>query len=711
MDKSEFNLKTQFIGSIEDKFQAVIGKDLSFIAKRDWPGFFQGLADLERFITPEDFRLAGRHLIATYPPLRNIIINAQANSSLSDQYINVFGTSGLLSVAMPVKANASQQPRRKILIAIQLAEGMPPCQPFFEVIAGQLEQLASLMGYPIAHVAAAIDSTHARYQVSVEPRSILAECKARFSRLATPRHTAQLLQTMTEEHLRLIRHTLTYQLSPPSTVSKKQGVKPMPQNADVFLDGIVIVDNDLLIADANAAFCLTTGYSKESIVGMPIRNVIPSLPSVDNGNGYSSVSAFCRDKTLRPLTAYRSDVDPDGFSTYIVRDLLEETQAQWKQNRLSTQLRAVQKLDGIGRLSSGIVHDFNNLLFAIQANAELAIADPNLCQQALDDIVSATKRGAGITNRLLHYSRPTSDVDYRLDINDLVLETSRLTQAILPENVVIETSLPEHPVFVNAAEHQLEQVLINLLVNARDAMPTGGTCHISIQELEEVVQLNVSDTGIGMDEETRRRIFEPLFTTKAKDKGTGLGLSIVTDIIESLDGDINVDSVQGEGSRFTLSLPRAYSANPKVERTAPKAAGKTKGDSQSPMKGKILVVEDNEQVLTLISLMLKGAGFDVITATDGKMAIDQLTSDSSVDLVLLDVVLPVMGGRETSERVANISPQTAVLFTSAYAANSPQLAFIHERSLPFIAKPFSTEDIRTKVASMMQSQTRELHAS
>jgi signal transduction histidine kinase len=378
------------------------------------------------------------------------------------------------------------------------------------------------------------------------------------------------------------------------------------------------------------------------------------------------------------------------------------------------QLRQWQRVEAIGRLAGGVAHDFNNLLMTILGCSELLLrdfdpADPR--RGEVEEIRRAAQRATSLTHQLLAFGRRQVLQPRVLDLNEIVENMNRMLRRMIGEDIQFLTVLTPGLWPVKVDPGQIEQVIMNLVVNARDAMPEGGrlTLETANLKLDEeyarrhiavkpgpFVMLAVTDTGCGMDAETRSHLFEPFFTTKEKDKGTGLGLSTVYGIIKQSGGNIWAYSEVGKGSAFKVYLPRA--AEP-VKGYKPKdiTPGVAKGTET------ILLVEDEEAVRILISRVLQGSGYTVLEAGQGKEALDVCRKHSGpIHLLVTDVIMPQMSGRELAERLALVRPETKVLFMSGYPDNAIVHHGVLDPGTAFLQKPFTLTALENKVREVLE---------
>ncbi|HZS62462.1 MAG TPA: PAS domain S-box protein [Gemmatimonadaceae bacterium] len=362
------------------------------------------------------------------------------------------------------------------------------------------------------------------------------------------------------------------------------------------------------------------------------------------------------------------------------------------------QLRQSQKMEAIGRLAGGIAHDFNNLLTAIKGNAAMVLdslppgSPDSACLQELD---AAATRAAGLTRQLLAFSRRQVLQTQVLDLNAIIAEARPLLGRLIREDIEMVVTPDATLPFIRGDRSQFDQVLLNLAVNARDAMPHGGVLSLRTMNVllpqGSYVLLSVSDNGSGMDADIRNRIFEPFFTTKERGKGTGLGLAIVYGIVNQSGGIIEVDSAPGAGSTFNLYFPVCENCASEVQQAVP---GRPK-----PANGKrVLVVEDEEAVRRYAARVLTTEGYAVVEAVDGVEALDRCQNEGNVDVVVTDVIMPRMGGRVLVERLRALRPDLPVVFMSGYAEDPIGLP-----SALFLEKPFGADAMATAVAKALRA--------
>src|SRR5213594_3457117 len=475
------------------------------------------------------------------------------------------------------------------------------------------------------------------------------------------------------------------------------------------------------IASLNPAFETIAGWRREEWVGRPFERLVhpEDLPLA-----LELLGRVVRGE-LRPASQFRvrtakGDYRVGEFSATpqlhearlvgilgIGRDVTERVQ-------LEQQLRQAQKMEAVGRLAGGIAHDFNNILTAITGYADLLLEDLGATdprRQDADEIHKAADRAAGLTRQLLAFSRQQVLQPTVLEVNKLVSDLEKMLRRLLGEDVELSTRLAPTTGRVKADPGQLEQVIMNLAVNARDAMPNGGkltleTANVDLDEAYAAdhyparagpfVMLAVSDTGIGMSEETQAHMFEPFFTTKEKGKGTGLGLATVYGIIKQSGGFIWVYSEVGHGTTFKLYLPR-------VEELAERGAGPATPPARlSRGSETVLVVEDEAPVRSVARQVLERHGYTVLEAPTAETALDLATRYSGIiHLLLTDVIMPGLNGRELAVRLTSMRPDARVIFMSGYTDEAVKRHGVLETGSTYLQKPFTPDAVARTVREVL----------
>ncbi|MCX7867836.1 MAG: PAS domain S-box protein [Limisphaera sp.] len=476
------------------------------------------------------------------------------------------------------------------------------------------------------------------------------------------------------------------------------------------VDGMRLTDGAGRIVAVNEAFCRLVQRPRKDLEGRLLTVLYPEGPETE-----ALLEQYRRGFRLRTLEkrAHHRLTLPDGAvrelelsHTFIEAPgrpplLLSLFRDLTEQRRLEEQLRHAQKMEAIGQLAGGVAHDFNNLLTVIQGNATLLLSAGNLPPahwHAAHQISQAAERAANLTRQLLTFSRRQVLQPRTLDLNELVHQLSRMLGRVLGEDIVLRLQFSREPAWVMADPGMLEQVVLNLVVNARDAMPEGGQLDVSVRIVEvtpehlernpqarpgPAVELSVTDTGCGIPPENLKRIFEPFFTTKEVGKGTGLGLATVYGIVEQHQGWIEVESRVGEGSTFRVFLPHQVPGQPTSE---------AREEPQLGPQGRetILVVEDEPSVRELVATLLEHHGYRVLQAAHGPEALELWQQHGpQIDLLLTDLVMPRrMNGRQLAERLWQDRPELKVIFTSGYSADVVGRDFVLRPGLVYLQKPY-----------------------
>ncbi|MBN1344993.1 MAG: PAS domain S-box protein [Phycisphaerae bacterium] len=400
-------------------------------------------------------------------------------------------------------------------------------------------------------------------------------------------------------------------------------------------------------------------------------------------------------------------------------DITERKRAEEERTKLEEQLRHSQKMEAVGQLAGGVAHDFNNLLQGIQGYTEMALLEvpqANPAHADLKEVLKASDRAAVLVRQLLAFSRRETLRPRYLDLNDVVAGLMKMLRRVIGEHIELSVVPGSDIGTVYADLGQIEQVLMNLCVNARDAMPDGGRivietgrAHFDRHYVEEhpwalegdYVSLAVSDTGVGIPAEIRDRVFEPFFTTKEVGKGTGLGLATVYAIVKRHEGDISVYSEPGKGSTFRIYLPTQEEPDSREQSRTP-GQRETPGGSET-----ILVAEDDELVRDLTIRVLGGAGYTVIAARDGQEALDLFSQyRARINLALLDVVMPKKSGRVVYDTISETHPNLPVIFSSGYSYNVLETGSLPEEGYDLIQKPYNPKDLLHRVREALERSRR-----
>jgi two-component system, cell cycle sensor histidine kinase and response regulator CckA len=436
------------------------------------------------------------------------------------------------------------------------------------------------------------------------------------------------------------------------------------------------------------------------------------VPIADRAGRYSHWVVVHRDISVQKA-AEETLRENDARKQAVLQSTLESVTTEKKS--LEAQLRHAQRMEGIGMVAGGVAHDFNNLLTVISGFTEMVISrmkPEDSSRVMLREVYKAGERGAGLTRQLLAFSRKQILQVRVLDLNDLIADAGAMLSRVIGEDVQMATDLEPALGRVTADAGQIEQVLLNLCVNARDAMPRGGRITIQTRNAElddnsacvhpgvkpgRYVLLAFRDTGTGMDEATRARVFEPFFTTKESGKGTGLGLATVYGIVKQSNGVIEFDSAPGQGTTFRIYLPRVEEAVP-----ARKSAS---GEFKAPRGTEtLLVVDDDAAVRTLSRLALQSFGYRVLDAVDGPTALSVAGAHQApIHLLVTDVVMPGMTGRELADHLTGLRPALKVLYVSGYTDDAVIRAGVTAGDVAFLAKPITPGVLARKVRQVLDA--------
>ena len=440
---------------------------------------------------------------------------------------------------------------------------------------------------------------------------------------------------------------------------------------------------------------------------------------MDSGTAKDVEERFCADgKEMWAHTIkvpYRDEKGNVIGVLGIFEDITARVRGEEDRRKLEEQLRISQKMEAVGTLAGGIAHDFNNVLTGIMGFGELLrlrLDGDVKSAEDLDEIMRCAERAATLTRQLLTFARRQVIEPSNLNVSTVVVDMMKLIGKLVGEHIEVRTSLGKNVPTINADRGQIEQVIMNLCLNARDAMQKGGTLSVETGDVyleEEYVRQNpymmagryallaVSDSGIGMDEKTRERVFEPFFTTKGPDKGTGLGLAVVYGIVKQHGGYINLYSEPGKGTTFKVYFP-AVETQPDVVPTI-RREEIVRGGTET-----ILLAEDEEAIRSLGERTMRELGYTVLVARNGEEAIEIFRQNKEIALAVLDVVMPRKGGKEAFEEMYKQNPRLKVIFMSGYSADAIHDSFVLIAGVPFLQKPFGPATLARKIREVLDTQ-------
>lgn len=542
--------------------------------------------------------------------------------------------------------------------------------------------------------------------------------------------------TKHQEHLEKLVEERTAKLSKANKQLKREieerkqaekALKTQVRILDSMVEGVNVSDENAIIIFTNPAFDRIFGYKRSELIGKHVSILNSYLPE-ENARIIGEIIE--RLKTERAWSGESNNIKKDGttFTTYarvsaleisgkqhwvsVQEDITERKQAEEEKRELEAQFQQAQKMEAIGTLAGGIAHDFNNLLMGIQGNTSLMFKDIDSSHphyERLKSIEKQIQNSIKLTSRLLGYARKGRYEVISLSLNQTVNETAN-TFSQTKKEIVIHKKLAEDLYAIEADQGQIEQVLLNLFINAADAMPRGGdlyleTKNVSKKDLknkpykptaDKYVLLIVKDTGIGMDKSTIEHIFEPFFTTKEMGRGTGLGLASVYGIIKAHGGYIDVKSKKKHGTTFLVYLPATKRKVKKAAKTSDKLIKGT---------GTVLLVDDEEIIQDVCKDMLKTIGYKIFSAKDGKEAIEiYRKNQNDIDMVLLDMIMPNISGGEVYDRLKEINPDIKVLLSSGYTIDGEATEILNRGCDGFIQKPFNINDLSQKIREVLKKK-------
>ena len=487
-------------------------------------------------------------------------------------------------------------------------------------------------------------------------------------------------------------------------------------------DAILVTDADWVVQYINPAFEKVTGYAREEVLGKK-----PDIFGVDGDNLRAYLAIRDKVRSGSPWKGRLKNRRKDGVDLEqdIVISPIRDPAGKvvnhvvagrdiTRESLLQKQAETAQRMEAVGTLAGGIAHDFNNALTGIIGFADLLRMrlgkEPKL-RGDVDEILKCAERASTLTRQLLAFARRQVIDPVPLDLNTAIRDLSRLMKKVSGEQIEVRTRLAGGIPPIFADRGQIDQVLLNLCLNSRDAMPGGGEFLVSTDavflEAERVedqavmpagryVLLAVADNGFGMDEATRKRAFEPYFTTKARGKGTGLGLSMVFGIVKQNGGFIFLDTRPGRGTTFRIYFPASMAVSGEKEREPEKKEPPVRGGTET-----ILLAEDEEAIRSLAERSLREYGYDVVVARDGLEAVALCEARPEIAIAVLDVVMPRMGGKEAFDAMRRIRPALAALFTSGYSTDRIHESFVLLPGIEFLPKPYGPASLARRVREVL----------
>jgi PAS domain S-box-containing protein len=493
---------------------------------------------------------------------------------------------------------------------------------------------------------------------------------------------------------------------------------------------IVVIDRDYRIVSANRAFCEQAGMPVAAVVGRHCYEISHHLthPCHEDNQNCACKRTF---EAGEPSVFVRTVTDEYGVQTHLetktyamkdesgnIKSVIEIFNDITEKTNLEAQLRHSLKMEAIGTLAGGIAHDFNNVLSAVIGYGQLALLkmgpdDPQ--REDIENILEGADRAAKLTKDLLTFSRKEVSEKGPVDINEIIRHVEKFLVRVIGDDVICKIALHSEPIVVLADTHQIEQVLMNLATNARDAMAKGGEFIINSEPVKlkksfvtrhgygkpgKYALVTFSDSGEGMTVETQRKIFDPFFTTKGPGKGTGLGLSVVYGIIKQHEGYINVYSEPGFGTSFKMYLPIISSEAGEAEKAYEESIH-THGTET------ILLAEDDETVRGLVRILLEKQGYSVIEAADGADAVKRFMENrESIDLLLFDLIMPRMNGKEAYDEIRQWRPGLKVIFVSGYAPDIVREKMCFEPGIVMISKPIMSGPLLQKIRTLLDEEKK-----
>lgn len=472
-----------------------------------------------------------------------------------------------------------------------------------------------------------------------------------------------------------------------------------------------LVNADGIIVSCNHTESLILGYEKTDIIGKPLSHLYPPHAREQVNNIIKDAFLFHKeirgseevmikkDGTLIDVSVNTSLVYDENNAPVLMRCLARDIT---EKKKLEQKIMQAQKIDSIGNLAGGIAHDFNNILTSIMGATSILrrrITQRNKLYPFVDIIDTVSTRGKSLTNQLLTFARRTPVEFHPININDILEETLRIFEPSVKPLIAITRNFSPLPAIINGDEGQIQQAMLNLFINARDAMPNGGKLVIetaSDARTENIVTVKITDNGIGMTEDVQQQIFIPFFSTKEQGKGTGLGLSVVYGVVQSHNGTISFTSEVQKGTTFLLTFPLHKDAPKELFSVTPK---KIAGGKES-----VLVVDDEEYVRITLNSMLEDLGYNTTVAASGKEAISLLTSKKKkFDLILLDMNMPEVGGKKVFQKIQSLKLPCKVIISSGYSDEILGSDEFAEQVDGFLQKPYKIEELSRKLREVLDT--------
>jgi len=488
--------------------------------------------------------------------------------------------------------------------------------------------------------------------------------------------------------------------------------------------GGIFIHVEGIIQDCNQGLSIMTGYSQQELIGMnglllatkDSREIIKNKIKSDFKQTYL-IEGLKKDGTIFPVRVNAKNIPYKNATARVAefRDISESVRQEKEKKHLQEQLQQAQRLESIGRLAGGVAHDFNNMLAIIFGFTELAldsVTKDSKIQRYLKEVLNAADRSMQVTRQLLAFARRQTTVPTLLNMNETIENMLNMLYRLIGEGIELKWEPAKHLWSVKMDPSQIDQILVNLCINARDAIRGLGIIQIRVENkaLKKALEYNgeilspgnyvliqFTDTGVGITDEIKENLFEPFFTTKDKDKGTGLGLATVYGIVKQNRGMITVDSTPGEGTTFDIYLPAILESGDEEFHINENSHHSHKN------QGTILLVEDESGMLTMTEMLLKDLGYQVISTSSPKEAVIIAADMPELDLLLTDVIMPGMSGKEMAERILDQREELKVLYMSGYTADIISNHGILNEGVHFIQKPFTSKGLAESILEILDS--------